>query len=169
MNIEITKVTDWKRVYESALFTMGKKPKQGAEPSDEWKLKILRAEHSPIRLLEFDIKIYGIPSWVATHFVRHHIGVEKFVVTQRTDRTGIDRDNLPQGALVDLWLTCNAQALINISRKRLCNKASKETRNVWRLVKTEIGIIDPAMAEAMLPDCLYRGKCCEMFSCRDKK
>jgi thymidylate synthase ThyX len=40
----------------------------------------------------------------------------------------VPRDELPQGSLNDMDMTCNAQAFINISRKRLCSRASKETR-----------------------------------------
>ena len=75
---------------------------------------------------------------MATHFARHHVGVEKWIKTQRTDRTGIDRDELPQGALVDMELEANAQALINLSRKRLCNQASPETREVMQEIKKEV-------------------------------
>ena len=63
-------------------------------------------------------------------------------------------------------MSANAQALINISRKRLCNCASKETREAWLQVKEAIRSIDPIMAEKMVPDCLYRGFCPEfMNSC----
>lgn len=30
-------------------------------------------------------------SWVSVHFARHHIGWEKFISTQRTDRTNVNR------------------------------------------------------------------------------
>jgi thymidylate synthase ThyX len=62
--------------------------------------------------------------------VRHHEGCEKFVHSQREDKRvlGVPRDELPQGTLNDMDMTCNAQAFMNISRKRLCSRASKETR-----------------------------------------
>ena len=112
------------------------------EPSDNFKRKILRAEHSPIRSLIFCFKISNIKSWVATHFVRHHVGVEKWVRTQRTDRTGVNRDELPQGAEVEMELEANAQALINMSRKRLCNQASPETREVMEAIKEVAHLYD---------------------------
>lgn len=64
------------------------------------------------------------------HFVRHHEGCEKFIHSQREDRRnlGIPRDELPQGSFNDMDMVANAQALINISRKRLCSCASPETR-----------------------------------------
>ena len=66
---------------------------------------MLLAEHSPIRLLEYDWSWGEIRQWVTAHLVRHHEGCEKFVHTQRGDRRKIledygveTRDELPQGA-----------------------------------------------------------------------
>ena len=70
MKIEIRRVTDWQRVVDAARFTQGKEP-LGHEPSDEFKKQMILSEHSPLRELEFDIKMYGIPYWVSNHFVRH--------------------------------------------------------------------------------------------------
>ena len=65
-------------------------------PTSEWIERLVESEHSPIREMWFGIRI-TIPYWVSVHFVRHHIGVNHYVQTQRTDRTGIDRNELPQG------------------------------------------------------------------------
>lgn len=169
-------VTSWNRVLNAARRTIGKKPLD-KEPSNSWKAKILLAEHSPIRLLEYDWTWSNIKQWVSTHLIRHHEGVEKFVHSQRGERRslleeyGIDtRDKLPQGALNDMDMTANAQALINISRKRLCSCASKETREAWRQVKKEIAKKDPILASKMVPECLYRGFCPEwMSTCKYSK
>ena len=161
------KVSSWKRVLNAARRTIGKKVLD-KEPSDSWKAKMLLAEHSPIRLLEFDWTWTYIQQWVTTHLVRHHEGCEKFVHTQRTDRNplllGLSRDDLPQGLLNDMDMTANAQALINISRKRLCKCASKETREAWEQVKEAIRDIDPVVADKMVPECIYRGFCPEFIS-----
>lgn len=161
---ECIRITSWKRVLNAARRTIGKNPID-KEPSDSWKAKMLLAEHSPIRLLEFDWDWNDIKQWVTTHLVRHHEGCEKFVHTQREDRRdlGCSRDELPQGALNDMMMSANAQALINISRKRLCSCASKETREAWKAVKEEISRIDPIMAEKMVPECIYRGFCPEFM------
>lgn len=163
-------VTTWKRVLNAARRTIGRKPID-KDPSDDWKGKMLLAEHSPIRLLEFDWSWGDIRQWVTAHLVRHHEGCEKFVHSQRGDRRKIledygvqTRDELPQGALNDMDMTANAQALINISRKRLCNCASKETREAWIKVKEAIATIDPVMASKMVPECIYRGFCPEFLS-----
>lgn len=75
------------------------------------------------------------------------------------------RDFVFQGETNDMDFVVNAQTLINISRKRLCRCASKETREAWELVRQEISKIDPIMAAAMVPNCVYRGFCPEMRCC----
>lgn len=170
--IRMEKVTLWKRALNAARRTIGKNPLD-KEPSNSWKAKMLLAEHSPIRLIEYEWTWSDIMQWVTTHLVRHHEGCEKFVHSQRGDRRAIleeynvsSRDELPQGATNDMDMTANAQALINISRKRLCNCASKETREAWKQVQDAIREVDPVMADKMVPECIYRGFCPEfMNSC----
>lgn len=155
---------DWKRVVNAARRTAGKKPID-KEPSDLFKRKMLLSEHSPIRLLEYDFTWEDIKQWVTVHLVRHHEGCEKFIHTQRTDRNEalklLNRDDLPQGLLNDMDMTCNAQSFINISRVRLCSCASRETREAWKLVIEYLKEIDPILAEKCVPNCLYRGFCTE--------
>lgn len=157
---------DWIRVVNAARRTVGKEP-INHEPSKRFKKKMLLAEHSPIRLLEYDFTWEDIRQWVTTHFVRHHEGCEKFIHTQREDRRTLEvpRDKLPQGSLNDMDMTCNAQSFINISRKRLCRKAAPETRKAWELVKEYVKEIDPELASAMVPECIYRGFCPEVDDC----
>lgn len=168
--VRMEKVTLWKRALNAARRTIGKEPLE-KEPSDSWKAKMLLAEHSPIRLVEFEWTWSGIKQWVTTHIVRHHEGCEKMVHSQRGDRRAIleeygieTRDQLPQGAENDMDMSANAQALINISRKRLCSCASPETRAAWKQVQEAIRKVDPIMAEKMVPECIYRGFCPEFMS-----
>ena len=168
--IRIEMVTLWKRALNAARRTIGKAPLD-KEPSKSWEAKMLLAEHSPIRLLEYEWTWADIMQWVTTHLVRHHEGCEKFVHTQRGDRRAIldeynvsSRNELPQGATNDMDMTANAQALISISRKRLCNCASKETREAWKQVQDAIREVDPVMADKMVPECIYRGFCPEFMN-----
>lgn len=154
----------WGKVKQSARTTVGRDG-EGRIPSVAWKKAILLAEHSPIRLLRFTWRWRGIPYWVSTHFVRHKIGIEHWVSTQRSDRTGIVRDKLPQDAPVNHMCEADAQALINISRKRLCMQAAKETREAWQEVREEVRKADPVLAECMVRECVYRGFCPEMQPC----
>ena len=108
----ITKIlTTWAMVLNAARTTVGKESKEN-EPSSNWKKRMLLAEHSPIRLLIVNWKWSDIKSWVSVHFVRHKIGIEHYVKTQRTDRTGNSRDSFPQDALVDYECVANAQSVI---------------------------------------------------------
>lgn len=179
---------DWIRVINAARRTWGKKP-INHEPSDKFKRKILLAEHSPIRLLEYDFTIEGIRQWCSAHLVRHHQGALHFVHTQRQDINADiekivqkvvevlsdanmlndgwrERDYLFQGQGNDMDMTCNAQAFINISRKRLCiGCASPETRQAWEVVIEMLKEFDPILAEKCVPECVYRSFCPEFDRC----
>lgn len=169
-NTEIShffQATTWDRALNAARRTIGKEPLEKI-PSKSWEAKMLLAEHSPIRLVEYDFGWRKIRQWVTAHLVRHHEGCEKFVHSQRGDRRELpcDRDHIFQGAKNDMDMTCNAQAMINISRKRLCRCASKETREAWSQVIDVLNDIDPVLASKCVPECVYRGFCPEfMNSC----
>ena len=154
---------NWQDIKNATMNTIGKE--KGVYPSSFWKRQLLMAEHSPIRKLKLSWRWVDLPYWVSVHFVRHKIGIEHFVKTQRTDRTGIERDGLPQGAPVNHECEADAQALITISRKRLCSAAAEETRAAWQLVKDEVAKVEPELATCMVRECVYRGHCPEMFPC----
>ena len=137
----------------------------GKYPTDSWRKQILLAEHSPIRQIRFGWVWKNLKSWVSVHMVRHHNGIDHYVSTQRSDRTGEDRDSKPQDSPVTHRCVANAQALINISRKRLCMQASHETRSAWHEVKAKVEEVDPVLASVMVPECVYRGFCPEMHGC----
>lgn len=163
MKTQIVKIKgDWEEVVSDCRATVGKPP-LGHEPSTEFKRKILISEHSPIRDISVNWKWHNIKSWVATHWVRHKW--ECFVKTQRTDRTGIDRDKLPQDAPVDFTGDANAQALIDTMRKRLCHTAAPETREYAEDFKRALRAIEPELSDVLVPNCCYRGFCPEMQSC----
>ena len=149
----------WMEVKKATLNTIGLN--KGSYPTSEWKRALLRAEHSPIRKIKLSWRWKDIKYWVSVHLVRHKIGIEHWVTTQRTDRTGIDRDELPQGSLVNHECEADAQAMINVSRRRLCNCAAKETREAWQMVKDETAKVEPELAKCMVRECIYRGFCPE--------
>ena len=69
-------------------------------------------------------------------------------------------------APTDLSFIINAEALINMAHKRLCSKASPETRKLMAMIKHEIEVADPALARHLVPMCVYRGGICsEPKSC----
>lgn len=163
MKTNILKVKgDWQEVVDDCRSTVGKES-LGKEPSVTFKKKILISEHSPIRDIIFKWKWTNIKSWVATHWVRHKW--ECFVKTQRTDRTGVNRDDLPQAALVDFTGEANVQHLIDSMRKRLCYQASTETREYAEDLKVAIFAREPEISDVLVPNCVYRGGCPEMSKC----
>ena len=155
---------DWMLAKECAYETIGADAE--TPPTDEWKRKILKARHSPIRELPFVFKIEGIPYWVAMHLVRHHVGCQPYVQTQRNDRQGkYDRNEAPQGALVNMMWSMNAESLMNIANKRLCSKASFETRAVVDTMCFKVKQVCPEFADFLVPDCVYKGGCHEIRGC----
>lgn len=155
----------WRSVADAARTTIGKEAGEG-EPSSRWKRRMLLAEHSPIRKLVINWRWDNLMWWVQTHFTRHKFGVEWFVQTSRSDRTGIDRTDLTHASLVDVEGEANAQAIINISRKRLCRLASKETRNAWETFLESFKDSEPELYSVCVPECVYRnGFCPEYGSC----
>lgn len=165
LKVTIQRVTNWERVVNAARFTQRKEP-LGHEPSSEFKSKMVKAEHSPLRLLEFDVQIFDIPYYCMGHLVRH-VHAQPFVSTSRPDITGsgFTRHDMPQDAPVNLQLSLNAQELINISRFRLCTKAEATTRRIWAMVVEELRKIEPELADMCVRNCIYRGMCPEMVPC----
>lgn len=136
-NVKITRFdVDWLRIKSACMTTISKQ--EGREPSREWKRKLLICQHSPIRRGVVSWKWEEIPYAISTHFARHHEGCEKFVGTERTDRTGVNREERSQMNLVPMEMDANIQALINISEKRLCTCADPITRKYWEALVAEI-------------------------------
>jgi hypothetical protein len=154
----------WREVANSANTTIHKESGE-KEPSSNWKRRMLLCEHSPIRQLIFKWKWYNLKYWTSVHLVRHWLGIIHWVRTERTDRTGINRDELPQGNFVEHECEANAQAIINISRRRLCRQASMETREAWKEALEKIKNECPELYQVCVPDCVYRSWCYEFKSC----
>ena len=87
------------------------------------------------------------------------------VNTQRSDRTGVERDKKSQDAPVDFTGDANCQHLIDTMRKRLCGCASKETREYAEDFKAALRDVQPELSDVLVPNCVYRCGCPEMKSC----
>lgn len=68
-------------------------------------------------------------------------------------------------APTDLMCLINAEAIINMSRKRLCTKASKETREIWQKVCELIEECDPDLYPHLVKPCVATGVCREHKPC----
>ena len=162
MKITVTEITDSKRILDKCRLTVNKEPSKNPRPSTTFLDNIYMSEHSPIREKMFDIYIEDIPYCISTHFVRHHQGVEKFVTTSRSDRTDIkDRSQRSQIDLVNMSMTVNAQALINMAKVRLCYCADKDARKVMFEIVRQIKEIEPELGSKLVPSCVYRNFCSE--------
>lgn len=156
--------SDWAWAKTCTLNTVGKK--SATAPTDEWKAKLIKAEHSPLRELWFGIRM-EIPYYVSVHFVRHHIGVNHYVQSQRNDRqANYDRTTAPQGEMVSHIMSVNAQELVFMSHKRLCNQADPYTKLVMKEIVRQVVEVCPEFEEVLVPLCEYRnGGCTEFYPC----
>lgn len=114
MNIIIEPITGLDLVQRAAQMTTHGQPIKA--PLKAW----YRTEHSPVRVRQFWIELRQIPTFVSVHLVRHKHGVEHFVQSMRPDRGGAGDAVTNRLTPVNHGLLINAQALIQISRKRLC-------------------------------------------------
>lgn len=73
-------------------------------------------------------------------------------------------DDLPKRfdryAPTDLAFIINAEALINMAHKRLCTKASPETREIFGQICELVEEQDPDLYKHLVPQCMYRGGIC---------
>jgi len=154
---------------------------RGHKPSDKklslrlWEY-LIRAEHSPIRIVTYKIRIEEIPYCNAMHIRTHHIGTycddaEYYVQSQRT--LGEDRAKRYQTEPVDMEMVLNVQALINHARVRLCNKADATTIKVYRTIKlllltsNEVDEYDRIVGKYMDPKCSWFFCCPEEDRCEN--
>lgn len=155
--------SDWERCKMLALNTVGKQ--FAGDVTDNWKRKMLKAKHSPIRTLMFTIKL-TIPYFVSVHLVRHKIGIEHYVQSQRNDRqSNYDRELAPQNAPVSHIIDVNAEQIMFMSYRRLCGQADATTRYVMTKICQEIIKVNPEFTGLLVPMCEYLHKCPEFKEC----
>lgn len=157
---------DWLEVKRRALVTVGKRPV--TKPDLPWRKAILEARHSPIRYLRFSFYI-ECPSWVSVHLCRH-IHAQPYVKSQRNDRQNdYDRNSARQDTPVCMIFDVNAEELMTIANKRLCNLAAEETRQLVQLMCREVKNVCPEFESFLVPMCVYHGGIChEMNPCNFK-
>lgn len=162
-----TKITNfnvnWQAIKSACMTTISKQAGD-KEPSKEWKRKLLICRHSPIRRGIISWKWENIPYAISTHFARHHEGCEKFIGTERTDRTNIDREQRSQMNYVPMEMDANIQALMSIAERRLCMCADPTTREYMEALVEEIRKYDEDIAWSLVPQCVRCGGCVEPFS-----
>ncbi len=164
---------DWDIIYKACQITRGKKDTSFFDLDEnkqkEFKLKLIKSEHSPIRIGEIVVLFENVKSFVVFEFDRHKVGCEFFEKSNRCDFSQILEDeDINRNTPIDFIAIFNMQAILNISKQRLCNKAHPEARYLWSKVKNEISKIEPELASLMLPKCKFYNVCNEFKSCKDK-
>lgn len=146
--------------------TMGKTEVPKELPYPKLVHDCLDARHSPIRVLNFAFLFEGIPSNTATHLCRH-VHATPYVSSLRNDRQNwIDGDSAPRNTPVNMILYLNAEELMTIANKRLCQKAATKTRQAVAMMCMEALDKMPELEGLLVPMCMYRGgRCHEIQSC----
>lgn len=85
------------------------------------------------------------------------------VLREQTSAIRQLHDKFDRFAPTSLMGDMNAEAIINMSKKRLCAKASKETREIWEAVITELAKVDPDLARFCVKPCIFNGGICREY------
>ena len=152
MKVTVIKLTGIEDARRAIATTMGKGYASKANLDN-----LYRWMHSPMRTQIFDILLEDIPTFVSVHLARH-VTTIPFVLSKRIDRGGDGEEN--RYTPVDHRMLVNAEGLINIAQKRMCYKASPETRDAVYAMRDEIHLHDPDIANHMVPMCVFRGGLC---------
>ena len=157
MEIKVTKLTNESLVRMACEATMrGQKSKVSLN-------KMYKCEHSPIRTQLFWVEMQDIYTFVSVHFVRHKIGCEHYIMSNREDRGGTGKED--RYTPINHSMLINAQALIQMSRKRLCGAAHIEAQKTMQAIKDAIEKVDPDLAQYMVRECQYRNGICPELKC----
>jgi thymidylate synthase ThyX len=171
MEVSYVRLVDPKWIVGALQTTSGKDMYKVKDPSIELYRKLLHTAggtvHSPIRVVMYRFYVEDVKAWVSTHYARHHVGAQPYIKAQRSIP---NRDILPQGALVNMILDINANALITVAKARLCSCAAKETREVMVAIKNILAAgdqYDQALADYLKPPCDWYNTCFELKPCKE--
>lgn len=140
--------------------TMGKVGEPIGLPTPELVRKVLAARHSPIRVLNFAFLFRGIPSNVSVHLCRH-VHAVPFVQSLRNDRQSkLDGDLAPRNTPVNMIYYLNAEELMVVANKRLCQKASEKTRQAVQMMCLLAERAVPELQGLLVPMCEWCGGVC---------
>lgn len=92
--------------------------------SNQSLLSIYKSEHSPARTQLFWIEIKSAPLFVVSHYVRHHVGIEKFQLSMRSDRDG-GKDQCP-------YIADRLSEILAIPEEY---RAEEETKEMYELLE----------------------------------
>ena len=78
------------------------------------------------------------------------------------------RNVLPNATKTNITMSVNYRELIHISNLRLCTRAQKEIRDLFKLIKEEVEKQDERLASLLVPTCEVNGFCREHKCCGRK-
>lgn len=192
MNIKIRKLTDASLLREANSFTTNKESKMSLQTAYATRHSPCRTQlfwvtmediplfvasqfaHSHVGIQCFQLSKRtdrGAPDF---HEVCQNIaaGVMYEVDHQRFDSIPTLADSIKQlpdyfdrYAPTNLAMLINAEAIMNMSAKRLCTKASKETREIWQKTLDLIEEVDPDLVQFCKRPCILQGYCREAKPC----
>ncbi len=74
-------------------------------------------------------------------------------------------DHFDRYSPTDLCGIMNAEAIMDMSEKRLCSMASRETREIWEKVLSEVAMVDPDLVKFCVRPCVSHGGICRESKC----
>ena len=87
-------------------------------------------------------------------------------VDNRSGKTGVIKSRLIQEPYPAQALNkINAEELMTIANKRLCNLAAKETQEIVQMMCDEVIKVCPEFEGLLVPACKYNKVCHEMYPC----
>lgn len=78
------------------------------------------------------------------------------------------RSVLPNAALSNITLSINLRELIHVCNLRLCTRAQKEIRDLFKEIVREVKNVDERLASYLVPSCEVYGACFENQCCGRK-
>lgn len=154
---------DWRRALMLARGTKGSGVDISFTPGLEWRQRLIKSLHSPVRTIMYTVMLCDIPYYSAMHIRTHHIGIEHYISSQRAQE---NRGEAPQNALVNHIIDFNPQGLVNVAVARLCQNADETTRGIIRDLTNDILTRFPEFELAkdlFMPKCRYDAKNCPEF------
>jgi hypothetical protein len=153
--------------------TTGKDMYTDKLPKLETWYKMLLSSHSSARTVKYRIFIEDIPYYAHVYLIRHHVGFEPHVFSQRDDKGELDktdRDDKLQSVPISMLYDANAPAILNIAQKRLCYKSHRVIQDAMRKLKCafvyEGDDYDKVLGRLMQRPCSWwQGYCSEPKPC----
>jgi len=78
------------------------------------------------------------------------------------------RNDLPNATKTNLVMTCNLRELMHMCNLRLCTRAQKEIRNLFKAIAEEVKNNDDFIGRFLVPSCEVNGFCTEHKCCGRK-